>query len=155
MVASESNSSTADREIALSREINAPLNVVYRVWTELEHLERWWGPDGFTTTSQGFDFRIGGSWDYVMHGPDGTDYPNRITFTEIVAEKRLAYDHGDGASVHFQTVTTFEDLGGRTRVTMTSLFPTREALAYVVENFHAIEGGQQHLGNLAAYAESM
>ena len=65
-------SATADREIVISRVISAPRELVFEAFTELRHLSRWWGPDGFTTTTRAFEFRVGGEWDFVMHGPDGT-----------------------------------------------------------------------------------
>src|SRR5207245_2372910 len=67
-------SATADREIVISRVISAPRELVFEAFTEVRHLSRWWGPEGFTTTTRGFEFRVGGEWDFVMHGPDGTDY---------------------------------------------------------------------------------
>ena len=73
------------------------------------------GPDGFTTTTSAFDFAPGGVWRFVMHGPDGRDYENRITFDEIVKPERLRYHHGGGDDVEpvqFRTTVTFEDLGG-------------------------------------------
>src|SRR5437764_14552523 len=70
-------SATADREIVISQVINAPREVVFQAFTEVRHVSRWWGPDGFTTTTRAFEFRVGGAWDFVMHGPDGTDYSER------------------------------------------------------------------------------
>ena len=54
-----------------------------------KHVVQWWGPNGFTTTIQEMDFRRGGVWTLVMHGPDGTDYPNYSTFQEIVYPERI------------------------------------------------------------------
>src|SRR5438128_12608352 len=65
---------TADREIVVSRVISAPRELVFEAFTEVRHLSRWWGPEGFTTTTRAFEFRVGGVWDFVLHGPDGTDY---------------------------------------------------------------------------------
>ena len=67
-------SATADREIVISRVIDAPRELVFEAFTEVRHLSRWWGPEGFTTTTRSFEFRVGGAWDFVMHGPDRTDY---------------------------------------------------------------------------------
>src|SRR5579871_258380 len=68
------------RVIIGSRVINAPRDLVWQVWTDPKHLGQWWGPDGFTTTTNSFDMRPGGMWRFVMHGPDGRDYENRVTF---------------------------------------------------------------------------
>ncbi len=78
-------SATADREIVISRVISAPREVVFEAFSEVRHLSRWWGPEGFTTTTEAFEFRVGGEWDFVMHGPDGTDYQEWISWTEIPA----------------------------------------------------------------------
>src|SRR5216683_2032914 len=76
-------SATAGREIVISRVISAPRELVFEAFTEVRHLSRWWGPEGFTTTTRAFEFRAGGEWDFVMHGPDGTDYQEWISWTEI------------------------------------------------------------------------
>ena len=86
---------TADREIVISRVIDAPRELVFEAFTEVRHLSRWWGPEGFTTTTRSFEFREGGAWDFVMHGPDGTDYSEWITWTEIVPPERIALPHGE------------------------------------------------------------
>src|SRR6185436_3940129 len=104
------------------REFDAPRELVWTAWTDPKHLSQWWGPDGFTTTTSAFDMRPGGVWRFVMHGPDGRDYENRITFDEIVRPERIRYHHGGGDDVEpvqFRTTVTFEDLGGnRTRLTL-------------------------------------
>ena len=71
-----------DREIVISPVIGAPRELVFEAFTEVRHLSRWWGPEGFTTTTPAFEFRVGGEWDFVMHGPDGTDYQEWISWTE-------------------------------------------------------------------------
>src|SRR6267154_2366303 len=81
---------TADREIVISRVIGAPRELVFEAFTDVRHLSRWWGPEGFTTTTRAFEFRVGGEWDFVMHGPDGTDYQEWISWTEIAAPERSA-----------------------------------------------------------------
>jgi uncharacterized protein YndB with AHSA1/START domain len=68
-------SAAAGREIVISGVIGAPRELVFEAFTEVRHLSRWWGPAGFTTTTRAFEFRVGGEWDFVMHGPDGTDIP--------------------------------------------------------------------------------
>src|SRR5262249_58089187 len=85
---------TADREIVISRVIGAPRELVFEAYTRVRHLSRWWGPDGFTTTTRSFEFRVGGGWNFVMHGPDGTDYQEWITWREIVPPERVALLHG-------------------------------------------------------------
>jgi uncharacterized protein YndB with AHSA1/START domain len=93
-----------------------------------------------------------------MHGPDGTDYPNLMLFTDVTPPERITYVHGTGEDPDphaFEGAVTFEDEGGRTRITMQSTFPTAEARDFVVQNFRAIEGGNQTLDKLTAYLESL
>src|SRR5690606_36010665 len=73
-----------ERQIVTTRVIDGPRHLVYEAWTEPRHLARWFGPHGFTLTTRIFEFRVGGVWEFVMHGPDGTDYPNWLRWREIV-----------------------------------------------------------------------
>jgi uncharacterized protein YndB with AHSA1/START domain len=144
---------TADREIVISRVIDAPRQLVFEAFTEVRHLSRWWGPEGFTTTTQSFEFRVGGVWDFVMHGPDGTNYTEWITWTAIVAPERIALLHGESRDDPnaFESVLTFARDGAATRIVMRTVFPTTQLRDDAVEKYHAIEGGRQTLSNLAAY----
>ena len=144
---------TADREIVIARTIDAPRELVFEAFTRVRHLSRWWGPDGFTTTTRSFDFRVGGAWDFVMHGPDGTDYQEWISWTEIVPPERIALLHGEspGDANAFASVLTFTPDGTATRIQMRTVFPTRQMRDEVVEKYHATEAGRQTLDKLAAY----
>src|SRR3979409_2686850 len=146
-------SATADREIVISRVINAPWELGFEAFTEVRHLSRWWGPEGFTTTTRAFEFRVGGEWDFVMHGPDGTDYQEWISWTEIAPPGPSTWLPGQsrGGPNAFESVLTFAPDGAATRIEMRTVFPTKELRDEAVEKYHAIEGGQQTLGNLAAY----
>jgi len=150
-------SATADREIVISRGIDAPRELVFDAFTEVRHLSRWWGPEGFTTTTQSLEFRVGGAWDFVMHGPDGTDYQEWISWTEIAPPERIALLHGESRDDPnaFESVLTFVADGAATRIEMRTVFPTKELRDEAVEKYHAIEGGQQTLSNLAAYVTEM
>ena len=150
-------SARADREIVISRVIDAPRELVFAAFTEVRHLSQWWGPEGFTTTTRAFAFSVGDEWDFVMHGPDGTDYQEWITWTEITAPERIALRHGEfrGDPNAFEAVITFAPDGAATRVEMHTVFPTKELRDEAVEKYHAIEGGQQTLSNLAAYVREM
>ena len=88
-----------------------------------------------------------------MHGPDGTDYQEWISWTEIAPPERIALLHGEsrGDPNAFESVLTFTPEGAATRIEMRTVFPTRELRDEAVERYHAVEGGQQTLGNLAAY----
>jgi uncharacterized protein YndB with AHSA1/START domain len=150
-------SATADREIVISRIIDAPRELVFEAFTEVRHLSHWWGPEGFTTTTRAFEFRVGGAWDFVMHGPDGTDYQEWITWTELTPPERIAMLHGETREDPnaFESVLTFEPDGTGTRIEMHTLFPTKEQRDAAVEKYHAIEGGRQTLSNLAAYVSEI
>src|ERR1700744_5019538 len=84
------------RSIIDTREFEAPRGLVFKAWTDRKHLSQWWGSNGFTTTTSSFDFRPGGVWRFVMHGPDGRDYQNRLTFEGMVGRELFAYRHGGG-----------------------------------------------------------
>lgn len=144
---------TTDRETVISRVIEAPRELVFEAFTEVRHLSRWWGPEGFTTTTRAFEFRVGGVWDFVMHGPDGTDYQEWIAWTEIVHPERIAMLHGEyrGDPNAFESVLTFSPDGAATRIEMRTVFPSKELRDEAVEKYGAIEGGRQTLGNLASY----
>ena len=144
---------TADREIVISRLISAPRELVFEAFTEVRHLSRWWGPDGFTTTTRVFEFRVGGEWDFVLHGPDRTDYQEWICWTEIAPPERIALLHGErrGDPNAFESVLTFAPDGAATRIEMRTVFPTTQMRDEAVEKYHAVEGGRQTLGKLAAY----
>jgi len=149
----EAARATADREIVISRVIGAPRELVFEAFTRVRHLSRWWGPEGFTTTTRSFEFRVGGEWDFVMHGPDGTAYQEWITWREIVPPERIALLHGESRDDPnaFESVLIFEPAGEQTRIVMRAVFPTRELRDEAVEKYHAIESGEQTLRNLAAY----
>jgi uncharacterized protein YndB with AHSA1/START domain len=150
-------SATADREIVISRVISAPPELVFEAFTEVRHLSRWWGPEGFTTTTRAFEFRVGGEWDFVMHGPDGTDYQEWISWTEIAPAERIALLHGEsrGDPNAFRSVITFAPDGVATRIEMHTVFPTKDLRDEAAEKYRAIERGEQTLSNLAAYINEM
>jgi uncharacterized protein YndB with AHSA1/START domain len=146
-------SATADREFVISRVIDAPRELVFEAFTEVRHLSQWWGPEGFTTTTRSFEFRVGGEWDFVMHGPDGTKYQGWISWSEIFPPERISLLHGEsrGDPNAFESVLTFASHGAATHVEMHTVFPTKELRDEAVEKYHVIEGGQQTLGKLADY----
>ncbi len=145
---------TSDREIAATRIFDAPRDLVWRAWIDPKQIVQWWGPNGFTTTTYEMEVKPGGIWRFVMHGPDGRDYHNRITFLEVLAPERLVFRHGGGDDVepvNHTTTVTFADLGGRTRLEMRMLFVSAEARRFVAEKYGAVEGLDQTLGRLRNY----
>ncbi|WP_055585264.1 SRPBCC family protein [Streptacidiphilus griseoplanus] len=149
----QTDPATADREIVISRVIDAPRELVFEAFTEVRHLSQWWGPQGFTTTTRSFEFREGAEWIFVMHGPDGTDYSEWIRWLRITPPERIELLHGESRDDPnaFESVVTFAPDGAATRVAMHTVFPTKELRDEAVEKYHAIEGGRQTLSNLAAY----
>ena len=143
------------RAIIATRVLDAPRELVWRAWTDPKHLAQWWGPNGFTTTTSAFDFRPGGVWRFVMHGPDGRDYQNRVTFEEIVPPERIVYSHGGGDDVEpvqFKQTVLFEDLGGnRTRITWRQDWPSAEQRDRVIRDYGADKGLMQTMARLADY----
>jgi uncharacterized protein YndB with AHSA1/START domain len=151
---------TADREIVITRVFDAPRELTWQAMTDPKHLVQWWGPNGFTTTIQEMDFRRGGKWTLVMHGPDGTDYPNFSTFQEIVYPERIVYTHGGGKAggpdAQFIATWTFDIVDpNKTQLTVRMLFPTAEARDFVVREYGAIEGGQQTFQRLSEHLPRM
>jgi uncharacterized protein YndB with AHSA1/START domain len=111
---------------------------VFEAWTDPKHLTQWWGPKGFTTTIHEMDVRPGGVWRFVMHGPDGRDYNNRIVFLEVVKPERLVYKHDPekgSEPVSFQVTVTFAEEGAKTRLTMQMVFPSAASREYVVNTY--------------------
>ncbi len=153
----QAESRPSGREIVISRVINAPRHLVFEAFTEVQHLSRWWGPNGFSTTTKAFEFREGGEWSFVMHGPDGTDYQEWISWTALAPPERIEFLHGEhsGDPNAFESVLTFDAQGEATEVTMRTVFPTIESRDEAVEKYHAVEGGQQTLSNLAAYVDGL
>lgn len=149
---------TTDREIVLSRLLSAPRELVWRAWTEPEHLIHWWGPNGFTNTFQEIDIRPGGVWRFIMHGPDGVDYPNLIRFHEVVKPERMTYTHGSGKENDpddFEVEVTFEEQGEKTLVTLRMTLASAAIKEKMIKEVGAIEGGNQTLGRLEEYLKKM
>src|SRR5258706_255326 len=147
----------ASSELIFTRTFDARRELVFEAFSHAEALARWWGPHGFSTTTHGLDFRPGGEWKYTMHGPDGTDYPNRIVYDEIAWPERIVFSHYggiDGVPPEHRSTITFEAVGEKTRLTMRMVFGSKAQRDAVVEKYHADEGGRQTLERLAALAES-
>jgi uncharacterized protein YndB with AHSA1/START domain len=153
--------SAADREIVISRIFNAPRQLVWQAMTDPNHVVKWWGPRGFTTTIQEMDVRPGGVWRHTMRGPDGAEYPNASIFKEIVEPERIVFSHGgrkkDGPAARFEATWTFDsiDSGAKTKVTIHMVFPSAAERDRVVREFGAIEGGKQTLERLHEHLATM
>lgn len=145
-------SSTADREINISRLLNAPVELVWEVWTDPEHIKNWWGPNGFTNTISKMQVEEGGEWNLVMHGPDGKDYKNKSVFKELIKHKKIVYEHVSAPK--FIATIEFESRGNTTFLNWHMLFASREQFIEVVKAFKADEGLKQNVEKLNHYLQT-
>src|ERR1700744_510889 len=116
----ENHNDMKGRSLMMTRLVNAPVKLVWEVFTNPYHIKNWWGPNGFTNTIDTMEVKPGGTWEFVMHGPDGTDYKNKSVFTEIVKEERIVYEHV--SSPKHTTTISFTAEGKKTLITWHMLF---------------------------------
>jgi len=147
----DSLSSTAERELTISKLLNAPIELVWEVWTRPEHIKNWWGPNGFTNTINQMDVKPGGEWNFIMHGPDGTDYKNKSVFKEIIKHKKIVYDHISGPK--FRATIEFEKQADKTFIKWNMLFDSKEEFIQVIKAFKADEGLKQNMDKLETYLQ--
>jgi len=142
-------------KVIYKKYFDVSIDLVFEAWSSPEHLSQWWGPNGFTITTKSISFSNGGIWDYVMHGPDGHDYKNKVQFIDIKKPHHIYLTMlGDGEGekdVDFESRIFFEAAGEGTNLTMEQIFPNKEELERVNNKYGAIEGAKQHLGNLDKY----
>lgn len=138
-----------DNELCITRLLNAPRELVWEVWTDPEHIKHWWGPAGFTNSISKMEVREGGEWEFIMHGPDGTDYKNKHVYKELVKPEKIVLEHV--TAPRFTIYATFEDRGDKTLLTWRGVFESAEQLKKVIEVFHADEGMKQNVERLEAY----
>lgn len=120
-----SSDSIESRSFFHTRLIDAPRERVFSAFSDPAHLAKWWGPDGFSSTFESFDLRQGGHWKFVMHGPDGQNYPNENVFIELEPPRRVAIDHIVGH--HFVlSIELIEEADGKTLVQWQQTFDTAE-----------------------------
>lgn len=147
-----------DREIVLARVFDAPRALVFTMWTDPDHAMKWFGPKGFTCTLHEMDVRVGGRWRFDMKAPNGTVYPNRIEYLEIVPNQRIVFDHGDDIDddpQRFRVTLTFdEQTDKKTVMTLRQLHPTKEQRDAKIA-FGAVEYGYQTLEKLAEHLRAL
>jgi len=141
-------------EITISRFYEAPVSVVWDAWTDPKQVAKWWGPRGFTLTTHSKDLKVGGHWNYTMHGPDGIDYPNKTKYFEVKKHEKLVYDHGanDEHPPLFRVTVFFSSLNGSTRMDMTMAFSSAEETTRL-KQFIKKAGGEATWDRLAEYLE--
>jgi uncharacterized protein YndB with AHSA1/START domain len=137
---------TPDCEIVSTRIFDFSRELVFRAWSEAEHLKNWWGPAGFTNTFIEFDFRVGGKWSFIMHGPEKGNYPNECEFLNIEYPSIIAWNRI--SKPHFQVLATFDEVSDhKTKIIFKMLFNTADECGklkpFVVdkneENFDKLE----------------
>ena len=144
---------TSDREMVFTRIFDAPRELVFEAWIDPKHLMQWWGPNGFTNTIHEINVKPGGIWRFIMHGPDGVNYPEKIVYDEVVAPERLVFRHVDdkeNESVLFQTIVTFVNQDGKTKLTMRAIFPSTAERDRLIKEHGVKEGGNQTLDRLGS-----
>ncbi|MDC6364374.1 MULTISPECIES: SRPBCC domain-containing protein [Flavobacteriaceae] len=143
---------TERRQLSISRTLKAPIELVWEVWTTPEHIAQWWGPNSFTNSIQQMDVREGGEWKLTMHGPDGTNYPNRSIYKEIVLHKKIVFEH---FNPHFITTVVFEPNGEETHMSWTAVFDSEEILQTIIKAHKADEGMKQNIAKLENYISKL
>ncbi len=137
----------AARTISTTRLFQAPRDLVFDMFTSREHVGHFWGPRGFSLTIHQMDARPGGRWSFVMHGPDGRDYPNEIEYREVQRPGRLVLDHISPPKSQI-AISLSEESGG-TRVLFDMFFDSADVRAEVAAKHRAVEGQQQLMERLA------
>lgn len=121
----EMMSTPPEAEIVTTRTFKSPRKLVYKAWTDPDHLKNWWGPNGFTNMFNTFDLRVGGRWSFVMHGPEKGNYKNECTFAVIKEPELLVWDRQ--SQPIFQVEVVFEEINtNETKVIFKQKFKTVE-----------------------------
>lgn len=145
-MAKEIIKTTAESEIVSSRIFNFQKELLFKAWSEPEHLKNWWGPAGFTNTFHQFDFKVGGKWVFTMHGPEKGNYQNECEFIKIDEPHLIAWQRI--SQPLFQILATFEEVNpNQTKLVFKMLFETAQECSklkpFVVdkneENFDKLE----------------
>lgn len=142
--------------LVFSRVFAASVDVVYRAWTDPDQLVHWWGPKGFSLTVRTMEVKVGGVWDYILHGPDGTDYPNRAVFEEVDPPKRLVFfntgGHVSDGHLTCRMIVTFDGQDTHTLVTLRMQFDSSKSLSQSKAR-GAEQGGMESFLRLSEWLE--
>jgi uncharacterized protein YndB with AHSA1/START domain len=126
----------SDREVVLTRVFNAPRHLVFEAFTKPELLKRWFGPHGWFLSACEVDFRVGGSFRFVMHGPDGTEMGMRGKYVELAPPERSVHmeSFDDFPGSESRVTTIFIEADGKTTMTATVLYPSKEVRDAVIQS---------------------
>lgn len=139
---------TKNKQLQITQTFNAPVELVWEMWTKPEHLAQWWGPNGFTTTIHQMSVKEGEEWLLTMHGPNGHNFPNRAVFKEVILHEKIVFEH---FNPNFTTTVIFEAQGEKTFLQWTMVFESAEMLETVVKAHKADEGLKQNAEKLEKY----
>ncbi|MES2005994.1 MAG: SRPBCC domain-containing protein [Bacteroidota bacterium] len=141
-----------DNIIIHTRLLDAPRELVWEVWTTPDHIKEWWGPNGFSLTTKSMIVECGKIWDFIMHGM-GRDWDNKIEYVEVTKPSLLRYKHSgaENEDYNFTVSVFFEEVEGKTLLTMKSIFKSKAIIEELNRKVNAIEGGKQTLNRLENY----
>jgi uncharacterized protein YndB with AHSA1/START domain len=125
--------STDDRTMRTSRTLPFSPMAVYGAFASPDLLARWWGPDGFSNTFEVFEFKVGGKWKFIMHGPDGRTYPNESVFAQLEPGSKVVIEHA--CVPYFTLAVVLTPVAGGTRVSWEQVFAdaaTARAVEHIV-----------------------
>lgn len=146
--------SSIDREIVLTRVIDAPRSLVYAAWADPHHIGEWFGPEGMAIETKEIDLRTDGIWRFDMVAPDGTRYTNRMHFLVMEEPERIEIEYGadlDDDPDRFHMLVTFdEQSNGKTVLTLRQMHPSSARRDWAI-GFGAVEYGGQTLDKLARH----
>ena len=147
-----------DREVVISRVIDAPRSLVYAAWADPKQIEIWFGPEGLEIETKEIDLKVGGIWRFDMVATDGTRYDNRMVFLRMEAPTLIEVEHGpdqDNDPGKFRMLVTFdEQTDGKTVLTLRQMHPSKERRDIVI-GFGAVEFGGQTLDKLAKHVAKL
>jgi uncharacterized protein YndB with AHSA1/START domain len=161
LVTAEANLSE-DLAVVITRILDAPRHLVFKMFTDPQHLAQFWGAPGCTSPVCEMDVRPGGVWRHVLRTPDGAEYPSTSVYLEVVQPERLVYQwaadnspaYGDSPPPNHVNTITFEDHGGKTKITLhTRLQSVADRDALLKTGFAGIVG--QSLDRLTAYLKTI
>jgi uncharacterized protein YndB with AHSA1/START domain len=147
--------------IEITRVYDAPVRAVWNAWTDPKEAAKWWGPRGFTITTLSKDLRPGGHWTYIMHGPDGVDYPNKAIYYEVEECAKLVYDHGgnDDNPPLFHVTVLFSEFQSKTTMQIKFTLSSPEAAVQIQKHIQQAGGNttwdrlDEYLGQTTAEEE--
>lgn len=137
------------RSISMTRVFDAPVDLLWQVLTTPEYIKAWWGPEGFTNTIRKMDVREGGTWDFTMHAPDGTDFVNFYHYLEVKPLEKLVMEHRQHPK--FTIIVQLYPEGGQTKVVWQNVFDSIPTMEETIRTFKADVGLKQNLERLSAH----